>query len=71
MNNRPKPKDTSVGKTQERAKKILDLDVRAPGVVWLPVCTYDEAWRNYWNAAQSGNGKNYKYNEFPCNKDDD
>jgi hypothetical protein len=42
---------------------IIDMEIHAPGLVWLPVCGGDEAHNN-WENNLNGKGKSAHY---PCN----
>ncbi|KAF4464677.1 Glucan endo-13-alpha-glucosidase agn1 [Fusarium albosuccineum] len=53
--------------TDLNANQLLDdliaIDIRAPGLVWLPVCDSDEAHTN-WENKLNGKGRSA---HFPCN----
>lgn len=45
---------------------LIDEDITAPGIINIPVCGPDEAFRNWNNPIYRHNA----YSTFPCNKVD-
>ncbi|KAL6351859.1 hypothetical protein LRP88_14669 [Fusarium phalaenopsidis] len=61
--NNPRPDEETDINANDMLSDIIDMEIRAPGLVWLPICGGDEAHSN-WENNLNGKGKSAHY---PCN----
>jgi len=45
----------------------VDQDITTPGYIVIPICSYNEAYNNWYSASISGN-LDPNYSTYPCNK---